>query len=114
MINLFGLIATNPIKLSKHKDPIGKNNDLVTLKVLEFWKKNLNCDLWLGWGDKGKLYRRDLIILKLIKNLSDLESSEKNESRRILSLGINKNGSPRHPLYVPNESFLKPFKLNFK
>jgi len=26
-------------------------------------------------------------------------------------LGLSKKGSPRHPLYMPNESFLKPFDL---
>ena len=110
VINLFGLISKSPFQLSKSFDPVGKNNDLITLKVLEFWRKNINCDLWLGWGDKGKLYRRDLEVLKLIKNLSNLKSNENNHSKRILCLGLSKKGSPRHPLYMPNESFLKPFE----
>ena len=109
VINLFGLISKSPSQLLKNKDPVGINNDLIILKVLEFWRKNINCDLWLGWGDKGKLYKRDRIVLKMIKDLSKLESKENNYSRRVLSLGISKKGSPRHPLYMPNESFLKPF-----
>ena len=40
------------------------------LKALEFWRENINCDLWLGLGDKGKLYKRDRIVLKIIKDLS--------------------------------------------
>ena len=52
VINLFGLISKSPSKLSKSKDPVGTNNDLITLKALEFWRENINCDLWLGWGDK--------------------------------------------------------------
>ena len=109
VINLFGLISKFPSQLSKNKDPVGRNNDLITLKALEFWRENINCDLWLGWGDKGKLYKRDSIVLKLIKNLLKLESNENNLSKRILTLGLSKKGSPRHPLYMPNESFLKPF-----
>ena len=109
VINLFGLISKSPSQLLKNKDPVGRNNDLIILKVLEFWRENINCDLWLGWGDKGKLYKRDRIVLKMIKDLSKLESKENNYSRRVLSLGISKKGSPRHPLYMPNESFLKPF-----
>ena len=109
IINLFGIISQSPSQLSKSFDPVGKNNDLITLKVLEFWRKNINCDLWLGWGDKGKLYRRDREVLKLIKNFSNLKSNENNHSKRILSLGLSKKGSPRHPLYMPNDSFLKPF-----
>ena len=109
VINLFGLISKNPFQLSKSKDPIGMNNDLITLKVLEFWMKNINCDLWLGWGDKGQLNKRDRVVLKLIKNLSNLKSNENNYSKRILSLGLSKKGNPLHPLYMPNESFLRPF-----
>ena len=110
LINLFGLISKSPRQLSKSRDPVGGNNDLITVKVLKFWSKNTNCDLWLGWGDKGQLYRRDLIVLKLIKNLSNSKSNENNHSKRVLSLGFTKKGNPRHPLYMPNESFLKPFE----
>ena len=109
VINLFGLISKSPAQLSKSIDPIGKYNDLITLKILEFWRKNINCDLWLGWGDQGTLYRRNLIVLKLIKNLSNLKSNEINDSKRVLSLGCTKKRNPRHPLYAPNDSFLKPF-----
>ena len=109
VINLFGLISKSPFQLLKSIDPVGKNNDLITLKVLDFWRENINCDLWLGWGDKGQLYRRDQKVLELIKNHSNLKSKENNSSKRLLSLGLTKKGNPRHPLYMPNESFLKPF-----
>ena len=98
VINLFGLISKSPCQLSKNKDPVGENNDLIILKALEFWRKNINCDLWIGWGDKGKLYNRDRIVLKLIKNISKSESKENNYSRRVLSLGVRTKGSTRHPL----------------
>jgi len=109
IINLFGLISSSPSQLSRSKYPVGKKNDLITLKVLEFWRKNINCDLWLGWGDKGQLYDRDRKILKLIKEFSKLDSKGNNLSKRVLSLGFSKKGRPRHPLYIPNESLLKPF-----
>ncbi len=111
VINLFGLVSKSPYQLSKSKDPIGENNNLITLKVLEFWRKNINCDLWLGWGDKGELYRRDHMVLKLIKNISKLDSNQNNHYSRVLSLGLSKKGSPRHPLYMPNKSALKRFEL---
>jgi len=111
LINLFGLISSSPSQLLKNIDPVGKNNDLIILKALEFWRENINCDLWLGWGDKGELFRRDRIVLKLIKRLSILELNENNYSGRILSLGLSKKGNPRHPLYMPNESCLKPLEL---
>ena len=110
IVNLFGLISKSPAQLSKSKDPIGGNNDLITLITLEFWRKNINCDLWLGWGDKGQLNGRDLEVLKLIKKFSSLKSRENNYSKRVFSLGLSKKGIPRHPLYMPNESFLRPFE----
>ena len=109
VINLFGLISKSPIQLLKSKDPVGENNNLITLKTLNFWRENINCDLWVGWGDNGQLNGRDLEVLKLIKNLSNLKSSENNYSKPVLILGLSKKGNPRHPLYMPNESFLRPF-----
>ena len=111
IINLFGLISKSPVQLSKNNDPIGENNDLIILKSLEFWRENRNCDLWLGWGDKGQINGRDRKVLKLIKNFSNLKSNEKNASKPVLSLGLSKKGNPRHPLYMPNESFLRQFDM---
>ena len=111
IINLFGLISKSPTQLLKSNDPIGKNNDLIILKSLEFWRKDSNCDLWLGWGDKGQLKGRDRQVLKLIKNFSNLKSNEINYSKRVLCLGLSKKGNPRHPLYMPNHSFLRKFDL---
>ncbi|WP_413677450.1 DUF1643 domain-containing protein [Prochlorococcus sp. MIT 0916] len=107
IINLFGLISKAPFRLSKSNDPIGKNNDLIILKSLLFWRENINCDLWLGWGDKGQLNGRDREVLELIKNFSN--SNENNYPKRAFSLGLSKKGNPRHPLYMPNESILRPF-----
>ena len=111
IINLFGLISKSPIQLSKSNDPIGKNNDLITLKSLEFWREDSNCDLWLGWGDKGQLKGRDRKVLKLIKNFANFKLNENNYSKRVLSLGLSKKGNPRHPLYMSNQSFLRKFDL---
>ena len=111
IINLFGLVSKSPIQLSKSNDPIGENNDLITLKLLEFWRKNTNCDLWLGWGDKGQLKGRDSKVLKLIKSFSYLNSKENNYSKPVLSLGLSKKGNPLHPLYIPHQSFLRKFDL---
>ena len=103
------MISKSPVRLSKSIDPIGKNNNLITLKSLEFWRENTHCDLWLGWGDKGQLNGRDRKVLELIKIFSNL--NENNCSKRVLSLGLSKKGNPRHPLYMPNQSFLRKFDL---
>ena len=53
IINLFGLISKSPFQLSKSNDPIGGNNDLITLKSLKFLRKNTNLDLFLVWVIMG-------------------------------------------------------------
>ena len=52
VINLFGLISKSPSQLLKNKDPVGRNNDLIILKVLESWSKNNNCDFGWDWVTK--------------------------------------------------------------
>ena len=51
------------------------------------------------------------VLRAVIKNFSNLKSSENNYSKRVLSLGLSKNGNPRHPLYMPSNSFLRKFDL---
>ena len=111
IINLFALISKSSIQLSKSNDPIGVNNDLITLKTLEFWREDSNCDLWLGWGDKGEFRERDRKVLKLIKKFSYVKSKKNNSSKTVLCLGLSKKGNPRHPLYMSNRSILRKFEM---
>tara|TARA_Y100001978_G_C23362845_1_gene277325 strand:+ start:93 stop:410 length:318 start_codon:yes stop_codon:yes gene_type:complete len=105
------MISKSPFQLLKCNDPIGNNNDYIILKSLEFWREDINCDLWLGWGDKGQLKGRDRKVLKLIKKFSNFKSKGNNYSKRALSLGLSKKGNPRHPLYMSNQTSLKVFEL---
>tara|TARA_B100000945_G_C19964738_1_gene404770 strand:+ start:71 stop:313 length:243 start_codon:yes stop_codon:yes gene_type:complete len=73
IINLFVLIPKCPFQLSKSYYQILKNNDLVTLKSLEFWRENTNFDFCLGLGDKVQLNFRDSKVLKLIKDFSNFK-----------------------------------------
>ncbi len=111
VINLFALISKSSIQLSKSNDPIGGGNDFIILKTLEFWREDINCDLWLGWGDKGQLRERDREVVKLIKKYSYIETKENNFSKSVLCLGLSKKGNPLHPLYMPNHSILRKFEL---
>ena len=110
VINLFALISNSPARLLESNDPLGKYNDLVTLELLGFWSGDDSCDLWLGWGDKGILNRRNCQVLRIIRDLAKLNLTETNPSKRVLCLGLSKKGNPRHPLYMPNDSLLEPFE----
>ena len=72
-----------------------------------------------GWGIRGTRKANAVVLGKtpnydyLIKNFPNSKSNEERYSKRVLSIGLTKKGNPRHPLYMPNESFLKPFRRKF-
>ena len=66
LINLFALISSKPEKLFNHKNPVGYLNNNHIYKNLKHWSEDKNCDLWLGWGNKGKFLNRNKKIAKKI------------------------------------------------
>lgn len=87
--NLFSLRATDPKELRKAENPIGPKGDLTVLLCR-------HADLVVAaWGssvpfDRGELVRDKLLLLGV----------------QLWCLGKTKKGSPRHPLYVPNNTQL--------
>lgn len=79
MMNLFAIVSTDPTLLLSCPDPLGDNNK---------WLNEINgrCKTVLfAWGNfpvKG----RDIEVMKMFPEA--------------VCLGYNKNGSPKHPLYV--------------
>ena len=43
---------------------MGYLNNNHIYKNLKHWSENKNCDLWLGWGNKGKFLNRNKKIAK--------------------------------------------------
>ena len=111
LINLFGLVSTSPKLLQMHKDPIGFLNNKVIEYNINYWSKSINCDLWIGWGNKGNLFDRDIYVYKIIKKY--ISFKKKNFSKDVKALMIKKTkyNNPIHPLYCRNNS--KLLKLNF-
>ena len=112
LINLFGLISKYPKILQTHADPIGFLNHRIIEQNIKYWSKSINCDLWLGWGNKGNLYGRDSEVYKIIRKYIHIKRN--NYSKNIYPLLINKTkyNNPMHPLYCQNNSKLQ--KLNFE
>lgn len=72
--------------------PIGKDNDRFILESVE------RCDrIILAWGNHGAWRKQDLYTLELLK-----------KQNHLYSLGITKQGCPRHPLYLRSNT--KPQK----
>ena len=83
-------------------DPIGWGNNYVLNKHINYWAASEICDLWIGWGVKGKLMNRDNEILRKIQKTI-------NKTPKII--GLTKDGHPKHPLYINKKSCLYPLPL---
>jgi hypothetical protein len=80
MANLFAFISPYPKDLLTVADPI-KDNDI--------WLKStaLNCkDILFAWGSFPEAEKRAAEVIEMFPNA--------------VCLGLNKNGTPKHPLYI--------------
>lgn len=88
LVNLYALRATNPVELRRHSDPEGPDN----MMYLRDYTTKLKTIVF-AWGsnhyDVNGVANR---IKKLFPNA--------------LCLGHNKDGSPKHPLYLPSTTKL--------
>ena len=109
LINLFGLISSSPKILDKHKDPIGILNNNIIKKFINLWTKSINCDLWIGWGNKGTLFDRDLYIFKILEESFIKKKRNFSYCRNALFIKKTKYNNPIHPLYCKDNSVLKEF-----
>lgn len=93
--NLFALRATNPEALRKAEDPIGPENAM-WLKTLAAYVREGLAKVIAAWGAHGTLYERDLDVCAMFRC-------------RLEALGLNKDGTPEHPLYVKTGTVPAPY-----
>ena len=86
VMNLFAFRATKPRVMEAAADPCGPDND----RYLREYAGKAHLRV-AAWGTQGAFMGRDLCVLKL---LSDMP---------VHSLGLTKNGFPRHPLYLKSD-----------
>jgi hypothetical protein len=92
VVNLFALRATDPARLRRARDPVGRDNDEHIAAAAAA------CDaLVLAWGAHGALGGRDRDVLALLRGC------------RPACLGVTRSGQPRHPLYLPSATRRRPF-----
>ena len=104
IINLFALISKNPENLKTHKDPVGFLNNQFINSTLRYWSENIDCDLWLGWGNKGKLFSRNEKVLKILEKYKKLKRKRFFDSYGPLIIKKTKYNNPIHPLYCCDDS----------
>ncbi|HGF9504284.1 TPA: DUF1643 domain-containing protein [Acinetobacter baumannii] len=93
VVNLYAYRATNPKEVFQFQDPVGTENDAYILEVAAK-HKNIVC----AWGSNAEKARAEHVLSLL--NRADA---------KIFCLGLNKNGSPKHPLYIPSDQNLIKF-----
>ena len=106
VINLFPYVTPYPIELRSYFDLNSKFNQSILRRFVYYWNNTNDCDIWIGWGNLNCLSRnKKNLILKIFDYIN--EKSAKPE-KDIFILDTNKNGSPRHPLYISKFSTLRP------
>ena len=96
--NLYALRATSPVQLVTHPDPIGPDNDSALTAVATL-AANLDVPVLCAWGTFQLPHGRHERTLEILQDANTTT----------VALGTTKNGSPRHPLYIPNNTQLKPW-----
>ena len=91
MVNLFAFRSTDPSMLKRVEDPVGPDNGSYIQKCVSESNLVIAC-----WGNHGKLLNRDKVLMGSLPNL--------------VCLKRNKNGTPRHPLYLSKDITPMPYK----
>ena len=107
ILNLFALISKTPNKLLIHKKPVGYLNNKFINESLKYWSENQNCHLWLGWGNKGIFFNRNIKVSKRIINFYSAKKEKFIDPLGPLFIEKTKKENPMHPLYCPDNSVLK-------
>lgn len=93
VLNLFAFRTPYPNKLCSAADPVGPDNNTFIAQAKEFASKFV-----LAWGSTQFQDR----IRQVVKILRDTGTE-------LVCLGHNKDGSPKHPLYVRSDAPLVPY-----
>jgi hypothetical protein len=89
VVNLFALRATDPKELRHHPDPVGPDNDMHIDYAAE-QVVHAGGRIVVAWGAHRFARERAREVAEVLRIWGGL-----------WCLGTTRDGSPRHPLYVP-------------
>jgi hypothetical protein len=95
IVNLFAYCTPYPKELSNATEPIGIENDRYLRQA-----SNRSRGLVFAWGNWGYLRSRDRQVCKLLARVERY------------CLGLTRTGQPRHPLYLPRDTQLMPYRID--
>lgn len=91
--NLFAYRATDPKILARVAAPVGPDNDVHLIAAAARAES-----IVAAWGTRGALRERAREVVALLTR-----------TRSLLCLGLTRDGTPRHPLYVRSDAERQPF-----
>lgn len=101
VVNLFAYRATNPKELYNNmfKDNVGPKNDIFIAAALR------RCDLpIIGWGAHQLAIERGHVVISMIRQ----------RRPAVFCLGVNKDASPKHPLYIKSDQTLHVYASSIR
>lgn len=90
IVNLFGIVSSNPKVLVKHPDPVGSLNDATILMCA-----TRASVIIVAWGAFPEARERAVKVTKMLLDVGV----------RLQCLGTTKEGHPNHPLYLPKSTW---------
>jgi hypothetical protein len=97
VVNLFPLRATDPDALLPHADPLGPADGAVLDAI------DRSSMVICAWGAHPAVAPRAAEVMRIIR-LTGMRN-------KVYHLGLNKDGSPRRPLYIAASTRPKPFEF---
>jgi hypothetical protein len=95
VVNLFAVCATNPAEMMAADDPVGPHNKDYISKILYTEHPSL---VICAWGSHGGFMEQDQEVMGWIEDYAPR------------CFGVTAQGFPRHPLYLPKNALLHPYK----
>lgn len=85
VVNLFALVSTDPRVLSRHTDPVGPDNDRVLGQTFA-----ASPTVVMAWGAQPQARTRAPTVMRILAATG----------HKPMCIGVTRDGSPRHPLFV--------------
>ena len=100
-LNLFAFRSTAPVGLLSLKDPVGPDNDRVIVEVVSNVAR-----VALAWGSHASPAALGALVAKRAAAVRELVATH--ARGEVGDLGVNADGQPRHPLYLPKSTRFRP------
>lgn len=96
VVNIFGMISTDPRALYTDPFPIGSRNDSSILAAA-----NKAAMVICAWGEHAAFMERGQRVEQMLRR--------EGFGPKLHHLGLNRSGHPRHPLYIPYSTKPRPW-----